>query len=371
MKIGLSASFLEKSINNGIVDGIGHYSEQVYRGLHNRGHTVVPFVFPPAIRKSEIKYSTPFHRSYTVQIIGAKFGIFSSLSPPVDVFHVTDFRSVPMNVPVVSTIWDAVRFIHPEWMRSGLRRILVPKLFKESAKYVDYVVCASEHAAKDIAKYYMVPDHKISIIPCCISEHWKTPIATDNVFATLKKFKLETEYILSVGTLQPRKNIERLIDAFLEIKKNKKTNSVKLVIVGKTSWNCKDLLNKISAHQDRIVYLKKIDSDEDLRAIYQGAKAVAFPSLYEGFGMPVLEAFASDVPLVTSNVTSIPEVAGDAAILVDPMSVKDISRALTDILLNDDVAKDLVLRGRRRLEMFREDLMFDKLSSLYSRAKER
>ena len=369
MKIGLSASFLEKSLNNGIIDGIGHYSKQIYEGINAREHTVVPFTFPRIFRKTKITNSTPFPKSYPSQLLGAKLGMLKPFSPAVDVFHVTDFSGIPMDVPVISTIWDAIHFVHPEWTRAGLRRYLAPILFRESAKIADYVVCASEHAANDITKYYGVPDHKINIIPWCISEHWKCPISESTVERVHKKFKIERNYILAVGTLQPRKNIERLIDAFLKVLSELQTKDMMLVIVGKTGWGCETLLSKINAHKDVVLHLNCVDDDEELRAIYKGSSVVAFPSLYEGFGMPSLEAFASGVPLMAANSTSIPEVVGDAAILIDPLSIDDMAGALNEILKHDGIAKDLVSRGYQRLDMFGEEMMIDKLFSLYSKAK--
>ena len=368
MKIGLSTSFLEKSLNNGIIDGIGHYSKQIYGGINARGHTAVPFAFPRTFRKTKITTATPFPKSYPSQLLGSKLCVLKPFSPAVDVFHVTDFRGIPMDVPVISTIWDAIPFVHPEWMRAGLGRHLAPKLFKESAKFADYVVCTSEHAANDIAKYYGVPDHKISIIPWCISEHWKHPISESEVAKVRKKFKIEKNYILAVGTLQPRKNFERLIDAFLKVLGELQTKDIMLVIVGKTGWGCETLLNKIDTHKDILLYLNCVDDDEDLKVIYRGAGVVAFPSLYEGFGMPALEAFASGVPLMAANSTSIPEVVGDAAMLIDPLSIDDMFRALSDILKHDDIARDLVNRGYQRLDMFGEKMMIDKLFNLYSKA---
>ena len=369
MKIGLSTSFLEKSLNNGVIDGIGHYSRQIYEGINARGHTAVPFAFPRAFRKTKIMASTPFPKSYPNQLLGTKIRILKPFSPAVDVFHVTDFRGIPMDVPVISTIWDAIPFVHPEWMRAGLRRHIAATLFKESAKLADYVICTSEHAANDIAKYYGVPDHKVSIIPWCISERWKRPISESAVAKVRKKFKIEKNYILAVGTLQPRKNFERLIDAFLKVLGELQTKDMMLVIVGKTGWSCEALLDKIDAHKDIVLHLDCVDDDEELRAIYKGSRIVAFTSLYEGFGMPALEAFASGVPLMAANSTSIPEVVGDAAILIDPLSIDDMSGALSDILRHDDIARDLVNRGHQRLDMFGEEMMIDKLFNLYSKAK--
>lgn len=367
MKIGISASFFEKSLNNGIIDGIGHYSKQVYGGIISKGHQAVPFAYPRTFRKTEFLHSTPFPKSYVKQLLGTKTRLLKPFSPSVDVFHVTDFRGVPMEVPVISTIWDAIPFVHPEWMRAGLGRHLAPILFKESAKYADYVVCTSEHAAKDIVKYYKVPDHKINIIPWCISENWKKPVSELSIAKVQKKYKIDRNYVLAVGTLQPRKNFERLIDAFLKVVDELQTKEMMLVIVGKEGWGCETLIKKINANKDKVLHLNSVD-DEDLRRIYRGASAAAFASLYEGFGMPALEAFASSVPLLAANATSIPEVVGDAAILIDPLCTDDIVRGLTEILKHDNISKDLVKRGNERLGLFSEKVMIDKLFNLYRTA---
>ena len=368
MKIGISASSLEKSLNNGIVDGIGHYTMQVYQGIEDRGNKAVPFAFPRTFRKAEFLNSTPFPRSYAGQFLSTEFGFCRPFSPSVDVFHVTDFKSIPLDVPVISTIWDAIPFVHPEWMRAGLGRHLAPILFKKSVQYADHIVCTSEHAAKDVSKYYEVPEHKISIVPWCISDHWKCPVSDLSIAKVLKKYQIERSYVLSVGTLQPRKNFDRLIDAFLKVEKDLKTKEVLLVIVGKEGWGCETLIKKINANKGKVLHLNSVQ-DEDLRKIYRGASAVVFPSLYEGFGMPALESFASSVPLVAANATSIPEVTGDAALLFDPLSVDSISKALSDVLINDDVAVELVKKGAERLKLFSEDAMIDQLLKLYNKAR--
>ena len=367
MKIGFSMTSLENSLNRGIIDGIGHYSRQLFEGMKKRNADSLGFAFPPIIRHARILHSETFPRSYVSQILGSKFGFCNPLSPQVDIFHSTDFRVVPMNVPVVSTMWDAIPWVHPEWMRNGIAHKLAPRLFKESAKYADCVICTSEHAAKDVMSYYSVPENNINIIPWALPEYWKIPVNNIDITNLKKKLSIDSEYILTVGTLQPRKNIELLIDAFLRVVKHPKINDIKLVIVGKTGWKCGNILKKIYSNQHCIVYLNNIDNDKDLKTIYQGARAFAFPSLYEGFGMPVLEAFASNLPLLASDNTSIPEITGDAAILVNPYSIYDVSNGLKEILLNDDVAMDLIKRGNQRLKRYSEEQMLDKLKVLYNK----
>jgi len=364
MRIGLSASSIEPSRNRGVVDGMGHYTLQVDSGLRNRGYTVNRYSFPRFRGESKFEYSKKLPRSFVSQLFLSSTFRRHSLDLDVDVFHCTDYKIVPMKQPVVATIWDAISFVHPEWFSGSLRKRFTPMIFRKSAEFADKVIAVSNHAAEDISKNFKVPESKIEVVPWCISDSWLDNISDNEVLETCRRFGLKENFILSVGTLQPRKNFDRLIDAFLMLPHELKRDR-KLVIVGKPGWCCEPTLAKIKKHKEFVVHLSEV-TDEELKALYQAADLFAFPSLYEGFGMPPLEAFASNIPVVASNLTSIPEVVGDAAILVDPYSIKDTSNGLANVLANPREASNLIRKGQRRLQIFSEKSMISSLANIYN-----
>ncbi len=364
MRIGLSSTSMEMALNRNIRDGMSHYTHQLYHSLTAQNHDVLPYAFPRMMKKHSTEISQILPRSYVTQITGASLGLYKKISLPIDIFHSTDYRVVPMDCPVVASIWDAVAFTHPEWMRKRIGRSLVPILFKQSAKYADRVICGSKHAAEEIHQYFDVPQDRIRVVAWTIADSWIQPQARDNINAVRKKYHLPDDYILSVGTLQPRKNFGRLIDAFLSIPKPSRGN-VKLVIVGKYGWDYDDVLEKIRDNPADIIHLDNVDNDTDMQCIYQAARIFAFPSLYEGFGMPVLEAFASKTPVIASNLTSVPEIAGDGALLIDPYCVESLSDALCQMLSNPDLQKKMIEKASQRLLLFTGNAMMEQTVKVY------
>jgi glycosyltransferase involved in cell wall biosynthesis len=169
-----------------------------------------------------------------------------------------------------------------------------------------------------------------------------------------KKFQISDQYILFVGTLQPRKNITRLIEAFSCLKPYALSlRSLQLVIVGKKGWQYKEILkapNKFGV-ADRVKFLDFV-SDEDLPSLYKNALCYVLPSLYEGFGLPVLEAMKYDCPVITSNVSSLPEAGGDAALYVDPMNVQDIAEKIELLIRDEKLRRELIGKGRKQIKKF-------------------
>ena len=165
-----------------------------------------------------------------------------------------------------------------------------------------------------------------------------------------KKYNLPKNYILYLGTIEPRKNIERIVKAFKKYKKEI-NDDLKLVIVGRKGWKYDNIMKLIESMGTDIILTGYID-EEDKIPIYKLAQIFAFPSLYEGFGMPVLEAMAAGVPVVTSNVSSLPEVAGDAAILVDPLNEDEIFEAYKKILSDKKLQLEMIEKGLEQAKKF-------------------
>ena len=223
--------------------------------------------------------------------------------------------------------------------------------YKYAAERSDLILTISESAKSDIIKHFNVDEKKIEIVTPGIDLekylHNYTDMELENV---RKKYKLPENYILYLGTIEPRKNIERTIKAFIKYKKEVK-DDLKFVIVGGKGWKYDNIMKLIESMGTDIILTGYID-EEDKIPIYKLAQIFAFPSLYEGFGMPVLEAMAAGVPVITSNVSSLPEVAGDAAILVDPLNEDEIFEAYKKILSDKKLQLEMIDKGLEQAKKF-------------------
>jgi len=167
----------------------------------------------------------------------------------------------------------------------------------------------------------------------------------------LRGIGIDYPYILYLGTLEPRKNVERLIEAFIQLKK--KQINEKLLISGIKGWDYQSIFDKVaSLGVEKEIIFSGFIPNELIPFLYNGASAFVYPSLYEGFGLPVLEAMACGVPVVTSNVSSLPEVAGDAAILINPYSVDELADGIWRILSDEELRNQCIEKGIERAKSF-------------------
>lgn len=228
----------------------------------------------------------------------------------------------------IVVVYDTVVKDYPETMNKKTRLSLQFTL-KASIKRADKIITISEFSKKRITECYSVSEDKITVIPCAADRKKFYPSADDTDLSDniCGKYNIPKNYFLYLGNLEPRKNIVRLIEAYSEAKKNKKIP--KLVIAGGKGWLYEEIFQRVKELSllDDIVFTGYID-DGDVPEIMRHAQAFCFPSLYEGFGMPPLEAMSCSVPVIVSNCTSLPEVVGDCGIKVDPYSVEQISDAL-------------------------------------------
>jgi glycosyltransferase involved in cell wall biosynthesis len=217
---------------------------------------------------------------------------------------------------------------------------------KYSVGRAQKIITISESSKNDIIKAYKVPAQKVKVVYPGIKkiEAGKTL----NMEELNSKFGINGKYILFVGTLQPRKNIVRLIQAFSKLE-----TDVNLVIVGKKGWQYEDILKAPEKYnvKERVNFVHNA-SDEDLPPLYKNAEFFVLPSLYEGFGLPVLEAMSYGTPVITSSVSSLPEAGGDAALYVDPESVEDISSKMKKLLNDEGLRKDLIKKGHEQVKKF-------------------
>jgi alpha-1,3-rhamnosyl/mannosyltransferase len=270
----------------------------------------------------------------------------------VDLIHATD-HYIPRTkfAPMVATLMDAIPFSHPEWS-SGRFRGAKNALWKKAISWTDHIITISEYSKSELCKWTGVPADRISVIPLGVDTRWFRDVTLEESAMVRAKFALPAQYFVSVGTLQPRKNVGTVIAAHraMSLAQRKQTP---LVIVGRAGWKCEEEIKQIEADAQTgaIIWLQQV-SDAELLPILKAARALLFPSLAEGFGLPVLEAFAAQVPVITSTTTSLPEVASTAALTVEPTNVDALSEAMQRILDDHALHASLQHQGLARAQRF-------------------
>jgi glycosyltransferase involved in cell wall biosynthesis len=233
-------------------------------------------------------------------------------------------------VPSVVTVHDLAFVAHPEAFHAAKRRYLA-LMTRLSVHRARQVIAVSAHTKDDLVRHFHVAPGKVTVIANAMDDRFHPATDPDALAQFTRDHHLPERFILFVGTLEPRKNLRRLIEAFARIARA--DGEVALVIVGASGWMTSDLAPLVQrlTLTDRIIFTGYV-SDDELPLWYQSATTFCYPSLYEGFGLPVLEAMACGTPVVTSNTSSLPELTGDASSLVDPTDVAALADGLLALL---------------------------------------
>ena len=257
-----------------------------------------------------------------------------SKTPQIAVFHDINFEHFPQDFPRIA-LWHYKRYF--------------PKYARKASK----IITVSEFSKHDIIEKYKVEPEKIHVAYNGANEGFK-PISEDEKRQVRERYTFGCQYFMFVGSLHPRKNLARLFPAY-DLFKERTGSDVKLLIVGEKRWWTEPIQKAYEAmrHKDDVVFVGHLQMNE-LHRVTAAALASVYVSYFEGFGIPIVEAYKCDVPVITSNVTSMPEVAGDAALLVDPFDIESIASAL-EMVMDENVRNSLIEKGRIRRNDFSWD----------------
>jgi len=290
----------------------------------------------------------------------------------LDVFHMPH-RWIPyfLPSPYVVTLHDLNSILFPRassaWVKALDRHVLIHGL-----RNATRVMAVSQATKRDAVRRLGLPVEKFEVIPDAVDSGVAQPVSDEERERILARYQVTDPFVLYAGRIQVHKNLPRLIEAFAVVKSELENHpryaNLRLIIIGDELSALPELRHSVmrAGIQSSVRFLGFVSVDT-LRVFYASATAFLFPSLYEGFGLPPLEAMAHGTPVITSNLSSMPEVVGDAAVLVKPQNVFDIARGLRQVLLDDDFRRDLGFRGRRQAESYSWDDTAQKVLDTYRR----
>ncbi|MEM9953591.1 MAG: glycosyltransferase family 1 protein [Chloroflexota bacterium] len=285
----------------------------------------------------------------------------------VDLFHATDFTLPPTRstTKTIVTVHDMSYVRVPDAASPRLRAYL-DAVVPRSTRRADHIIADSQATKDDLIEFCQLPEQKITVLLSGIDNRYQV-IDNDSFLMTIRNFYHipSVPYLFTVGTIQPRKNYSRVIRALKQLRDT--GYDLHLVIAGGKGWLEDEMYQTLEeTGLNDVVHLIGYAKDEHLAGLYSGAEAVVFPSLYEGFGFPVLEGMACGTPVVTSNVSSLPEVAGDVAIMVDPYDVEEIANAIRRVLDDSDLRAEMIRRGFEQASRFTWEKSARHLRDIYA-----
>lgn len=374
MRIGIEGKVLTLKIG-----GIGRYAINLVKALLSISTKELPemefviFTAPQTDRSVLDGFGTVScdrFRGIKSTLLRSSFFLSAGLVlEQIDIFHGLDQAGIPFffkKGKYVVTFHDVIALVLPETFPLKYRLVFQVG-FSAIRRQADMVIVPSESAREDVVRYLKVDQGRIVIIPYGCEERFRPVGDPERFEAVRRKYGLPERYVLFVGVLQPRKNVATLLRAFSLLVVEKLGQDLKLVVAGESGWGLTEISKMVGSLglQDHVVFAGSIE-DEDLPDLYRGAHLFVYPSLYEGFGLPILEAMACGIPVITSNISSMPEVAGDAAVLVDPRDPEGLASAMASVLTDEALREKLRQKGIARARGFSWDAVARKTLEVYT-----
>ena len=359
MQIVVNARHLRK----GKLDGIGWFSFQILKRI-TRNHPEVHFIFlfdrnyseefvfseniTPLIVSPAARHPVLFYAWNHISVSS----LLKRINPDL---YISPDGMIPLHAPckTISVIHD-INFKHNPKDLPLLTSKFYNHFYPKYAQKADHVITVSNYSKSDIAQSYSVKQSKISVVYNAINDTFFS-IPEEQKQLVRNSWTKACPYFIYVGSIHTRKNIVRLLQSF-ELFKTKNSNEIKLVLVGSVFWGKNEInrqLKKMRFSAD-VIFTGRL-SDQKLNELMNAALALTYIPYFEGFGIPLLEAMAVDVPIICSTTTSLPEVVSDAAILVDPFNPKEVAVAMEKIVLDDSLRSELIEKGRKRRLQFSWD----------------
>jgi alpha-1,3-rhamnosyl/mannosyltransferase len=372
IKVAFGATNLFKGLSNQGIDGIGHYCQELLNQFVTDSRLeITPYSFGHSANQITADILPVYPQYLLNSAANHAFTLLGNQKKPspfgrFDLVHVTD-QLIPIHVdcPVVATVMDVIPITHPHLTPSKLA-ILKGYIWKKLSRSADHIITISEFSKQEIAKHMNYPQDYISVIPLGVDQRYFDRIDPQVIHTVIQKFHLPSNFFLHIGTIQPRKNIMQVLAAHAMLP-GAYAQQYPLVLAGKYGWGNKAQYKTIeqAVKEGRCIWINFV-TDLEKRALLQSAMAMTFVSLYEGFGLPIVEAFASQTPVITSANSSMIEVAGNAAVLVDPNSTDEIKNALLKIIEDQALRDSLIQLGSERAKQYPWENTASQTAAIYN-----
>jgi glycosyltransferase involved in cell wall biosynthesis len=312
------------------------------------------------VRESAAQYSLREHLSIPAKLRRLR----------VDLFH-TPHYVLPLFIRcrAVVTVHDVIHLLFPQYLPSSLAGRYARFMIRRAVERAELVLTVSNASKRDLLTFFDLDPDKIVVIPNGIDVSIAEPPPVEVLTRVRERYQLTGRFLLFAGNIKPHKNLERLIAAFGQLKAGSDFEDLTLIVIGDEISRYPELRRAVEKYRLRgSVRFFGFVPEPTLVALYQMADVFVFPSLYEGFGLPPLEAMANGTPVVTSNISSLPEVVGDAALTVDPYNIDDIAGAIRQLLTDRQLRARLITDGYERARGFSWERSVAQIHAAYQRA---